>query len=187
MGWAAGEWVGLVLDERMRPVLWLAASILVVAVLWRVCVGRLPGWYRCGLPGCGRWFRIWFWEGGRRRYCWRHGYFEREDAREWKEGDRGVGSFGVYVLEMDGKRNRFYVGQTRDLSRRLREHAAGMNKTTAGRAFRLVYSERVGSRKAAVRREQRLKIMSVVRPRKLRRMAAVQAAAMREIEKGFGG
>lgn len=186
MSWPAGEWVGLVLDERMRPVLWLAAAILVVAVWWRLCVGRLPGWYRCALPGCGRWFPIRFMEGGRRRYCWRHGYFEREDVDEWKEGDRGVESFGVYVLEMDGKRGRFYVGQTRNLGRRLREHAAGRNKTTAGRSFRLVYSERVGSRKAAVRREQRLKIMSVVRPRKLRRMAEAQAAVMKETEKGSG-
>lgn len=162
--------------------LWLALAIVVGVVGWRVAAGRLPGWYRCGVPGCGRWLRIGLLADIRGRYCRRHGHFEDEDEGRPEAGDRGMGPFGVYVLELDGKEGRFHVGRTRNLERRLREHAAGLHRTTAGRSFRLVYSERVGARRAAARRWRRLRLMSLVRPRRLRRLAAVQAAARREIE-----
>ena len=34
-------------------------------------------------------------------YAGLSGYFQREDAAEWEEGDRGVERFYVYILEID--------------------------------------------------------------------------------------
>ncbi len=65
--------------------------------------------------------------------------------------------YWVYVLESTST-GHFYVGQTQDLADRVRRHAEGRVAATRGRGpWRLVYSERVSTRSAAVARERQIK------------------------------
>jgi len=64
--------------------------------------------------------------------------------------------FFVYVLRSLVK-DRFYVGQTSDLSDRLRRHNEGRVKSTkALRPWSIVYFEKYETRAAAMRREREL-------------------------------
>lgn len=65
----------------------------------------------------------------------------------------------VYVLGSGGAGSfRTYVGWTTDLNRRLAEHNAGTGaRSTRGRAWRLLYAERYGTRGKAMSREWHLK------------------------------
>jgi len=65
----------------------------------------------------------------------------------------------VYVLGARGKtRHLTYVGWTNDVARRLAKHNAGQGaKTTRGRNWVLLYSEKFRDKRAAMRREWRLK------------------------------
>jgi putative endonuclease len=65
----------------------------------------------------------------------------------------------TYILGSDGEGGyRTYVGWTTDLDRRLAQHNAGKGaRSTRGRAWVLLYSERHADRRAAMRREWRLK------------------------------
>jgi putative endonuclease len=63
----------------------------------------------------------------------------------------------VYVLESlkDGK---YYIGVTKDVDRRLKEHNCGYSKSTSPRRpFRLVHSEQFSGIKEAYSRERFLK------------------------------
>ncbi|HEX4411035.1 MAG TPA: GIY-YIG nuclease family protein [Xanthobacteraceae bacterium] len=65
----------------------------------------------------------------------------------------------VYVLG-SGRKNdrRTYVGWTTDLQRRLQQHNTGRGaKSTRGRAWVLLYSERCGTRNEAMSREWHIK------------------------------
>ena len=104
----------------------------------------------------------------REYYAGLGGYFQREDAGEWKEGDRGVERFYVYILEIDRRPGR-YVGQTKNLRRRLRAHAEGAVKTTAGAAGEVVYLVEVATREEAVRYEWFLKRMQADCPEQVGR------------------
>jgi len=81
----------------------------------------------------------------------------------------------VYVLgssAADGYRT--YVGWTLDLERRLAEHNSGTGaKSTRGRAWCLIYAERLPSPVEAMRREWHLK-----RDRRLRRRLAQAAQGL---------
>jgi len=67
-----------------------------------------------------------------------------------------VSLFCVYVLR--NSEGRLYIGSTRDLARRLAEHAEGRAKWTAGRGpWELVYWEEFATRGAAMHRERELK------------------------------
>ncbi len=81
----------------------------------------------------------------------------------------------VYVLGCAGAGGYVtYVGWTLDLERRLAMHNAGSGaKTTRGRAWRLLYAERLPDRRAAMRREWHLK-----RDRALRRRLALAARGL---------
>ena len=96
------------------------------------------------------------------------GYFQREDAAEWEEGDRGVERFYVYILEIDRPPGR-YVGQTKNPRRRLRAHADGAVKTTAGAAVDVAYVAEVATREEAVRYEWFLKRMHAECPEQVGR------------------
>ena len=65
----------------------------------------------------------------------------------------------VYMLGSNGKGGyRTYVGWTTDLRRRLAQHNAGKGaRSTRGRAWELLYSERFDDRAAAMSRECHLK------------------------------
>jgi putative endonuclease len=62
----------------------------------------------------------------------------------------------VYVI-MTNNFNKYYIGVTNDLNRRLGEHNEGLNKSTKGKKWKLVYIEGYTSRSFAERREQQLK------------------------------
>ena len=63
----------------------------------------------------------------------------------------------VYVLQSREDEPEFYIGFTSDLRRRFREHCSGSNRSTAGRAWRLVYYEAYLAVEAARDRERKLK------------------------------
>ena len=65
--------------------------------------------------------------------------------------------YTVYVLKslING---RFYIGQTNNIERRLKEHNNGKSKyTKSTRPFVLIYSEDYPTRQIAVKREHELK------------------------------
>jgi len=65
----------------------------------------------------------------------------------------------IYVYAIESlKTPRIYVGQTNDLKKRLREHNAGITKTTKFfRPWQLFYYEEYPDRKAAREKEKYLK------------------------------
>jgi putative endonuclease len=73
----------------------------------------------------------------------------------------------VYVLGSTGQGGaRTYVGWTLDLERRVAQHNAGRGaRSTRGRNWTLLYSERVIDRRAAMRREWQLKRDRALRTR----------------------
>ncbi len=64
----------------------------------------------------------------------------------------------LYVLySPDDSGKSFYIGSTTDLKRRFREHCEGLNRSTAGRGWQLVYYEAYVTIQAARERERKLK------------------------------
>jgi putative endonuclease len=85
-----------------------------------------------------------------------------EDAIESTHPNRnppGSMSCFVYLLGSNGKGGyRTYVGWTTDLERRLAQHNAGKGaRSTRGRTWELLHSERFDDRAAAMSREWHLK------------------------------
>ena len=65
--------------------------------------------------------------------------------------------FFVYAIKSLYK-NYIYVGLTNNLERRIQEHNSGKSRTTKSYApFRLIYSEKIGARIEARKREKYLK------------------------------
>ena len=65
--------------------------------------------------------------------------------------------FSVYILYSQGT-ERYYVGSTQDVPKRLREHNAGKSLSTrAGAPWQLVLVEEFATRSEAVRHEARVK------------------------------
>jgi len=65
--------------------------------------------------------------------------------------------FFLYIL-WSRSTNKFYIGQTKDLNRRLIYHNSGYNKSTkAGGNWELVYAENFNTHNEAVKREKELK------------------------------
>ncbi len=63
----------------------------------------------------------------------------------------------VYLLQNRDNDNDFYLGYSSDLKERFKQHNAGRNASTRGRAWRLVYYEAYSTADAARERERRLK------------------------------
>lgn len=96
-------------------------------------------------------------------------------------GGREDGGWTVYLLECaDGT---LYTGITRDLARRLREHARGRGSryTRARLPVRVVYTESAADRSSASRREAAIRRLSTAAKRAL---ARPEAAASRGREGG---
>ncbi len=65
--------------------------------------------------------------------------------------------FYVYVLKSE-KNNRFYIGSTNNLERRVKEHNSGQSTyTRSTRPFRLIYQEEFSNLSEARKRERQLK------------------------------
>jgi putative endonuclease len=66
-------------------------------------------------------------------------------------------SYRLYILKSDST-NRYYVGQTQDVQKRLAYHNANYSKPLKNRGpWRLVYSEGYATRAEAMRRERQIK------------------------------
>ena len=63
----------------------------------------------------------------------------------------------VYFLQSLNQQNKFYVGYSGDLQKRLNDHSRGANASTRGHQWRVVYYEAYLTKKAALRRENVLK------------------------------
>ena len=63
----------------------------------------------------------------------------------------------VYVLRSSEDRESFYLGYTSDLRKRVKEHNQGLNKSTRGKQWQLVYYEAYVRESYARKREQKLK------------------------------
>ena len=65
--------------------------------------------------------------------------------------------FSVYILK-SSVTDKYYIGQTSDIDRRLLYHNSGYSKSTkAGIPWKLVYSENFDTRQQAMNREAELK------------------------------
>lgn len=63
----------------------------------------------------------------------------------------------VYILHSTVT-DRYYIGSTKNVTRRLREHNAGKVKSTRSyRPYRVVYVEPMGKRTEALQRERKIK------------------------------
>jgi putative endonuclease len=65
--------------------------------------------------------------------------------------------FSVYILK-SSVTNKYYVGQTSDIKKRLLYHISGYSKSTvSGIPWKLVYSENFDTRQQAMKRETEIK------------------------------
>ena len=65
--------------------------------------------------------------------------------------------FFVYIIE-SAVDNSFYIGQTKDLIKRVKYHNEGLSKYTSKKTpWKLVYSEEFNTRTEAIKRERFLK------------------------------
>jgi putative endonuclease len=65
--------------------------------------------------------------------------------------------FSVYILK-NSITNKYYIGQTSDIEKRLLNHNSGYSKSTkSGMPWKLVYSENFNTRQQALKRETELK------------------------------
>jgi len=65
--------------------------------------------------------------------------------------------FSVYILK-SSITNKYYIGQTSDIEKRLLYHNSGYSKSTkSGMPWKLVYSENFNTRQQALKRETELK------------------------------
>jgi len=67
--------------------------------------------------------------------------------------------YTVYILQSE-KTSKYYIGQTKDIFRRLNYHNSGYSKSTkSGIPWKLIYTENLSSRSEAMKRESFLKRM----------------------------
>jgi putative endonuclease len=94
-----------------------------------------------------------------------------------------MGTWHVYVVRCGD--DTYYCGSTNDLARRMREHNSspkGARYTKSRRPVILVYSEALGSRSLALRREARIKAL----PRRAKQALFVQGSPISSTEKYIG-
>ena len=63
----------------------------------------------------------------------------------------------VYVIQSIAERERFYLGSTTNLKRRIEEHNRGKTQSTKAHQWQLVYYEAYMNESAARKREHKLK------------------------------
>jgi len=78
-------------------------------------------------------------------------------GREWRLIKKLMMAYAIYDIQ-SGVDNRIYVGMTKDLDNRLKEHNQGKTKSTKGlRPWNLIYNESAETRIEARKREKYLK------------------------------
>lgn len=71
--------------------------------------------------------------------------------------------FYIYILK-SLKTNRFYVGQTQDLSKRINDHNSGKNTSTkSGIPWKLIHYEEYSYKTEAIKRENQIKKRGIER------------------------
>ena len=69
----------------------------------------------------------------------------------------GIEMYKVYILKSQVK-ERYYIGQTENLDKRLKEHNSGKTMSTKGYSpWKVVYMEEFETRSEAVKREMEIK------------------------------
>ena len=67
-------------------------------------------------------------------------------------------NYFVYMLKSLGKESVTYVGYTRDIEKRIKLHNSNKGaKVTRGRKWKLIYKEKLNSKKEAISREYYIK------------------------------
>jgi putative endonuclease len=104
----------------------------------------------------------------------------------WKCG--GIEMFYVYVLKSLVV-ERYYIGHTTDLEKRLAEHNRGKTRSTKGYLpWRLVYSENFETKSEAFRREQEIKsFKSGIKFKELQKLESWQSGCHRKARSRFAG
>ena len=76
-------------------------------------------------------------------------------------------AYYVYMLLCEG--GSYYTGYTKDVESRFKRHKKGIGAryTRIHRPMKVVYVEKIGSRKEAVRRERTIKLLSHKKKRRL--------------------
>ncbi|PIU42745.1 MAG: endonuclease [Parcubacteria group bacterium CG_4_9_14_0_2_um_filter_35_11] len=65
--------------------------------------------------------------------------------------------YTVYIIQ-SVQDNSYYIGQTKNLEKRMAEHNRGLNRSTKSRGpWKLVYQREFSTRKESYKEEQRLK------------------------------
>ena len=106
--------------------------------------------------------------------------YSLEHSEAWLKGDKNAKQFYAYVLQLnDGK---YYVGHTRNLRPRLKEHRNGEVKSTVGMMPCLVYFEIKQNRELAAYREAELKGLRDANPRKLTKLIIEFQDLVREVK-----
>ena len=73
-------------------------------------------------------------------------------------------NYFVYMLKSLGKESVTYVGYTRDIEKRIKLHNSNKGaKFTRGRKWKLIYKEKLNSKKEAISREYYIKKNRVLR------------------------
>ena len=62
-----------------------------------------------------------------------------------------------YVYLIKSEKENIYIGYSSDLKRRLKEHNMGLNVSTKGMSWELIYYEAYKSKEDAIKRERSLK------------------------------
>ena len=97
----------------------------------------------------------------------RLGKYEAEHSPRWEATDSEADVFFVYILKLDG--GKFYAGHTRELRERVSEHRDGKTESTAGKNPKLVFFDKVDTRKRATELEAHFKEMIDNNEREVRR------------------
>ena len=103
-------------------------------------------------------------------------------SKFWAKGDEGVDAFYVYILKFDD--GVYYVGQTRDLRKRMIKHRDGFTVSTAGKHPKLQYFEVVPTRETAMIRESEINKIRKKNDREILRMIECFNDLIRELEFG---
>jgi putative endonuclease len=71
--------------------------------------------------------------------------------------------FYIYIIRSQ-RSQRYYVGSTEDVEKRLKEHNAGKSTSTrGGRPWELIHTETFATRSDAMRQEQKIKARGIGR------------------------
>ncbi len=106
--------------------------------------------------------------------------YKPERSKAWMKGDEGSQQFYVYIMGLDN--GNYYIGQTRDIRKRLANHRNDKVKSTAGLNPKLRYFYIVDSRIIATILEAILKEVNDRDPREITKLVLQFQDLIREVQ-----